>query len=296
MVDYISSMPPTLPASAAPLLTRPLVAVMSSGFFGFFAHAGFLQALEDLGIVPDAYAGTSSGALVAAFAAAGMTPARMMGHFLTLETKDFWDPPSRAALLRLALRRLRGAQGYLRGEAFGRLLEKFLPVRDFEELPRPCLMVALDLVRKERVVLDQGPLVPAIRASGAVPMMFEPVRLDGRLLVDGGLVDKAPLLPALERFQPASLVVHLLPSSSLEKPLETALHQPFTPFRLQARAIDAARQQTYQDHLDLCRAKGIGVSEVRQEGIMRVGPRRLAQGPQAFESARRVALACLQQK
>ena len=265
---------------------RPLVAVMSSGFFGFFAHAGFLQGLADTGLEPDAYAGTSSGALVAALAAAGMEPREMLDLFRRLRKNDFWDPPSRADLLRLLLGRFRGRTGYLGGRAFLALLERALPVRRFEDCPKPCLLVALDAARGRRVVLDQGDLATAVAASGAVPVMFCALPRGKELLVDGGLVDKAPLVVARERLGAATMVVHYLPSASLTKPLAHTLGRSWTPLRLQARAVDAARHQSYQDQVSQVERQGVALCEVWARNQIRVGPKRLHLGPQAFAQAR----------
>ena len=271
---------------------RPLVAVMSSGFFGFFAHAGFLQGLEDLGLVPDAYAGTSSGALVAACAAAGLSPQDMLAAFCRLRRRDFWDPPSGRELLALCLRGWRGESGYLRGRAFRRILEAVLPVHRFEDCRRRCLIVALDAAAGRRVVFTAGPLVPAVVASGAVPLLFRAVSRGEELLLDGGLVDKAPLAAAAEYLQPASMVVHLLPSASLEAPPEHTLARRWAPFRLQARAVDAARAQVYRDQMDRLRSR-MPVWEVVSRGLPRLGPRRLSRGPEAFALARRLTVESL---
>lgn len=272
-------------------LPRPLVAVLSSGFFGFFAHAGFLQALRELGVEPDAYAGSSSGALVAAFAAAGLTPARMLEDFHRLQRADFWDPPRGGQLLAWAARRLRGRGGWLAGEAFEQQLHRFLPVATFEELSKPCLVATLDLASNRRRVFTSGPLAPVIRASGAVPGLFAPVRLNGAVLVDGGVSDKAPLLAAARELGAASATVHLLPSSSLGPPVSRVLGASFSPLRVQARAVDAAREQSYEDQLVQARQAGLPVWEARAQGLPRLGPRRLANGPAAFEAARQHTLA-----
>lgn len=275
-------------------LPRPLVAVMSSGFFGFFAHAGFLQGLAEAGLTPDAYAGCSSGALVAAFAASGVSPSQMLEMFGRLQRADFWDPPRGASALRWLLCGLRGRSGYLAGEAFEALLRDHLPAARFEDCPRPCLLVALEVGSGRRVVLDRGPLAPAVRASGAVPGLFAAVPWEGGLLVDGGLVDKAPLAASVEHLGAASLLVHLLPSASLERPLTAALARPLAPLRLHSRAVDAARNQAYLDQKEAVQQRGLRILEVIGRGLPRCGPRRLHQGPAAFQAARRNTLAQLE--
>lgn len=294
--DYVASgagLPGAKSAQALRELPRPLVAVMSSGFFGFFAHAGFLQALSDLGVEPQAYAGASSGALVAAYAAGGLAPGGMLELFQGLSRRDFWDPPPPAHLFRSLLRAGRGQTGYLRGLAFERLLQETLPCPTFEACPKGCLMVALDLAGGGRAVLTRGPLAPAVRASGAVPLLFAAVELDGGLMVDGGLVDKAPLVAAVEHFGAKSLLVHWLPSASLERPPLAFLHKRLSPLALQSQAVDLARQQHYLDQLACLRGQGIQVLEVKGLGLPRPGPRRLDRGPEAFAAARRQTLAAL---
>jgi NTE family protein len=277
--------PPGLPEPTA--LPRPLVAVMSSGFFGFFAHAGFLQALADLGVEPDAYAGSSSGALVAALAAAGQSPQEMLAGFTTLKASDFWDPPRGAGLVKALASGFRGRTGYLSGQAMRDILAERLPYATFEQCPHPCLVVALDVASGERVVFTEGPLVTAVAASGAVPGLFAAVPWKDSLLVDGGLVDKAPLAAAHTHLGAACLVTHLLTSASLEKPLNGMLSRAFSPLRLQSRAVDAARLQHYRDQLQTVRQAGATVLEVTANGLPRLGPRRLQNGPQAFAQARR---------
>jgi NTE family protein len=262
---------------------------MSSGFFGFFAHAGFLQGMEDLGLEPDAYAGASSGALVAAFAAAGVKPLDMLAMFQRLRKSHFWDPPTPAGFIKLLLKRFKGRTGYLAGKAFADLLERDLPVKLFEDCLKPCLIVSLDLTHARRKVHTQGPLAPAIVASGAVPVMFSAVNQGEEVLLDGGLVDKAPLLAARDNLGARSIALHYLPSSSLTKPISQTLAQTWTPLRLQARAVDAARLQVYEDQMAQVRAAGVSICEVRAENQTRVGPKRLDLGKQAFDQARQQA-------
>ena len=107
--------------------------VFSSGFFGFFAHAGFLAALREMNIVPSAYAGASSGAIVAAMAAAEMGSDDIRDLLFNVNKDDFWDPDPLPKFLKSALRLFRGYTGYLRGNGFARLLQK-LPTCRKEDL------------------------------------------------------------------------------------------------------------------------------------------------------------------
>jgi NTE family protein len=213
----------------------------------------------------------------------------MLELFSLLGRRDFWDPPSTPATLRWLLGGLRGRSGYLAGEAFERLLGEYLPVTRFEDCPRPCLMSALDLGSARRVVLTSGSLPLAVRASGAVPALFAAVPHDGGLLVDGGLIDKAPLTACAEHLGAASLVVHVLPSSSLERTPAQTLARALAPLRVQSRAVDAARWQMYLDQKKSVLEQGLELREVMAKDMPRCGPKRMRHGPAAFAAARRNA-------
>lgn len=161
------------------LAEQPFTLGMSSGFFGFFAHAGMLAALEQEGLRPAAFAGASAGALVGGLSAAGLDAASLARELSALDRAAFWDPAP--------------GLGVLRGERFRARLSALLPVSTFEGCERPLVLSVFDLIRRETVVLDRGPLVPAIYASCAVPLMFHPLRRDGRLLADGGISDRPGL-------------------------------------------------------------------------------------------------------
>ena len=99
---------------------------MSSSFFGFFAHAGFVQALSKSGIKPIAYSGTSAGALIAAMAASGIPPEKMFKILSKLKKKHFWDPDY-ISLFFKSLKLFKGWPGLLKGNAFRKILEENLP-------------------------------------------------------------------------------------------------------------------------------------------------------------------------
>ena len=192
------------------LRERPFTLVMSSGFFGFFAHTGVVSVLEEEGLRPARISGSSAGALVGALWGAGIPAARIREELLALRRMDFWD--------------LRPGLGLLQGGLFRALLERVLPVRTFEESPVPLALSVWDLLARRTVVLDRGLLAPAVHASCALPVLFHPVRHAGRLYADGGIADRPGLagVPEGERV----LYHHLSARSPWRRRSSPALRLP----------------------------------------------------------------------
>ena len=159
---------------------------MSSGYFSFFAHTGFLTALEDAGVLPVRVSGASAGALVGGCWGAGVEAPRLADELERLERNDFWDPGIGA--------------GLLRGRLFRERVERLLPVRTFAECRVRTAVSAFDVLRRKTQVLDGGDLASAICASCALPVLFQPVWIGGRAYLDGGILDRPGLegMPASE--------------------------------------------------------------------------------------------------
>ncbi|MES2496157.1 MAG: patatin-like phospholipase family protein [Pseudomonadota bacterium] len=150
-----------------------------------WAHIGVLRALQDNNIPIRAVAGTSIGALAAvAYAAGKLDPlerlARSANWLRVLSYLDIHFRPG--AML--------GGRGILRE------LEMHFSRLQFQELLIPSAAVACDLVAGKPVIIDRGPVNPAIMASIAIPGLFRPVQFDGKFLVDGGVVMPVPVLAA----------------------------------------------------------------------------------------------------
>jgi NTE family protein len=146
------------------------------------AHLGVLQALEEIQIPVGAMAGTSMGGLVAGLYAAGVP----VGDLIAFSTKlGLMDLASRD-------RERRGLFGHAK---MARLLAGLLgsPDMSFEQCRIPVAVVATDVERGEMVILDHGPLIPALMATAAFPLVFAPMRHDGRWLVDGGVLNNFPV-------------------------------------------------------------------------------------------------------
>jgi NTE family protein len=265
--------------------------VFSSGFFGFYAHAGALAAMREIGLRPAAFAGTSAGAIVASMAACHMADAEIRDILFHLRREDFWDPDPPGILWRALLRGLRGYTGYLRGQGFARLLER-IPAKRIEDCPTPLVVAATDLTRQTEAVFVQGDLARAVHASGAVPGLFKPVRIRGGWCADGGMVDKAPVLALADHARPSRILVHYLASGNLSKGADAFLRRRFAPWHIHELSVSIARNVAYEHQCALARSRGIEVIEVRSDPPS-VGPSRLEAGPAAYHHARKWTLKAL---
>ncbi len=203
------------------LREAPFTLGLSSGFFGFFAHAGVVSVLEEEGLLPARVVGSSAGALTGGLWAAGVPARRLREELLALRRAHFWDP--------------RPGLGLLRGALFRSRLEALLPVETFEACPRPLAVSVFDLRARRTAVLRNGPLAPALHASCAAPVLFQPVRIGGRTYLDGGVLDRhglAALAPG-ERV----LYHHLTSRSPWRRRGSPALRVPRRP-GLRALAFD----------------------------------------------------------
>jgi NTE family protein len=160
-------------------------------------QVGMLRPLLAAGIRPDLVTGTSSGALNAAMLAAD--PERALPRLEAL-----WTGVRRRHVMPLSPRRLAGALAGRSGsvasaEGIRRLIERHLPIRRIEQTAVPLAIVAADTATREKVVLREGDAARALVATTAVPGLYPPVEIDGRMLVDGGLAEDPPLGTAVEQ-------------------------------------------------------------------------------------------------
>jgi len=170
------------PRGASRPATAPFSLALGGGGARGFAHVGVLRVLEREGLRPSAVAGTSMGAIVGALYAAGIGPDGLVEALDLLEIKGL------AGVTKVNL----GPGSLLSADAFEARMRQVLPAT-FDDLTLPFAAVATDLVTGERVVLRDGDLPRAVRASMSIPAVFEPVRMGERLLVDGGVVDPIPV-------------------------------------------------------------------------------------------------------
>ncbi|HOB35227.1 MAG: patatin family protein [Firmicutes bacterium] len=163
------------------MATRPKIGLaLGAGAARGLAHLGVLKVLEKYKIPVDFVAGSSMGALVGALYCAGLEADFLIKFARELPSRSWVD---------LALPR----SGLISGKKVETMLQMLTRNRDFSQLKIPFAAVATDIERGEAVVLKEGNVAAAVRASISIPVVFKPVRLGQRLLVDGGVVDRVPV-------------------------------------------------------------------------------------------------------
>jgi len=161
------------------------------------SHLLMIEALEELGIKPSIISGSSVGAIVGAFYAAGFTSKEMrdiLDQLINPKRDSVFDFLLKSDIVKLFT--MFDPQfiksGFIKGEKFQRFMESNLKVSRFEELNIPLKIVATDYWKKEEVVFDRGELIQAIKASYSLPGLFTPVKIRNRILIDGGAVNPLP--------------------------------------------------------------------------------------------------------
>ena len=236
---------PSILSSAQAATGRPRIGlVLGGGGARGMAHVGVLKVLEEMRIPIDCVAGTSMGSIIGGLYASGMTLEDMEQTLARINWPEvFRDGPPRADLpfrtkqeQRVLLSATVGLnregvqlpKGLLEGQNLLLLLEELsLPVasvRDFDKLRIPYRAVATDLATGEPVVLGSGELALAMRASMSIPSALVPVRLDDKLLVDGGVANNLPIDVARKLCRPDVIIAvdvgaPLAPASELNSVL-----------------------------------------------------------------------------
>lgn len=161
-------------------MAKKLGLALSGGAARGFAHVGVLQVLEEAGIPVTCIAGTSVGSLTGAVYAAGIRGQHLVDLALSVHWRDFgrpvWSPT--------------GLFSFAPLESY---LVRLLGDLTFAQLEMPYAAVAADALAGQTVVLTEGRVAPAVRASCSVPALVTPVIIDGRPLVDGGIVNNLPI-------------------------------------------------------------------------------------------------------
>ena len=233
---------PLLETAGSQPAYRPRIGLALSGGGALgLAEIGVLQWLEENHIPVDRVAGTSMGSIIAAMYASGMSPAEIQKFAESIDWIEAMLPEPTYA--QLAYRRkqdrrdyqinaalglkhgLEGPNGFNPGHGIGLLLDRIAfpesGVASFDDLPIPFRCVATDMLSGDRVVLHDGSLATAVRASMAIPGVFTPVEIDGHVLADGGMVENIPVEVVREMGADAVIAVNLSVPLGGREQLET---------------------------------------------------------------------------
>lgn len=162
----------------------PLGLVLSGGGVRGMAHIGVIKVMEELGISADYVAGTSAGALVGAFYAAGYSADEMLAFFQNTPLFSFQN---------LSFKK----NGWVDIEKLMPAFQTFFPEDSFESLQRKLYVTATDLLKPSCTIFESGKLIERILASAAIPLVFTPVKMDNSIYVDGGISNNFPIEPLL---------------------------------------------------------------------------------------------------
>lgn len=170
---------------------RPKIAlVLGGGAARGFAHVGVIRALEQERVPIDMIVGTSVGSLIGAIYASDTNSFELEWTAFSLEKDDLLDYAFFSAIT---------GMGLAKGDKLEEFVKTKVSTANIENLKLPFAAIATDLNRGTRVVLDKGPVARAVRASSAIPGVFNPVDYQGRLLVDGGVMDNIPISVARDK-------------------------------------------------------------------------------------------------
>jgi len=231
--DQQAAVCPAVPASAPvaevappPRPTRPprVALALGGGAARGFAHIGVIEVLEENGIRPDIVTGTSAGSLVAALYAAGRTGKELESIAINMDESALtdWSFPGR---------------GLIRGEALAHYIREATGNRPMEQMKIPLGIVATDLDTGRPIVFRRGDVGTAVRASSAVPAVFQPVRIGTHEYVDGGLASPVPVRAARDMGADVIIAVDIsqLPDGGATG---DALHMLLQTFSIMSRSIN----------------------------------------------------------
>jgi len=209
-----------------PKPTRPprVALALGGGAARGFAHIGVIEVLEENGIRPDIVTGTSAGSLVAALYASGHTGKELENIAINMDESALtdWSFPGR---------------GLIRGEALAHYVRETTGNKPLEQMKIPLGIVATDLDSGRPIVFRRGDIGTAVRASSAVPAVFQPVRIGTHEYVDGGLASPVPVRAARDMGADVIIAVDIsqLPDGGATG---DALHMLLQTFSIMSRSIN----------------------------------------------------------
>ena len=221
-----ASAPAVAESAAPPRAMRPprVALALGGGAARGFAHIGVIEVLEENGIHPDIVTGTSAGSLVAALYASGHTGKELESIAINMDESALtdWSFPGR---------------GLIRGEALAHYIREATGNKPLEQMKIPLGIVATDLDSGKPILFRRGDVGTAVRASSAVPAVFQPVKIGTHEYVDGGLASPVPVRAARDMGADVVIAVDIsqLPDGG---DTSNALHMLLQTFSIMSRSIN----------------------------------------------------------
>ena len=197
--------------------------VLGGGGAKGFAHLGVLKALEEKGISFDIISGVSAGAIVGVFLAAG----KSVDEIMKLMKKNKFTDYAKVNL---------PVKGLMSLDNLKKNLEKHLSVREFKDLKYPFYVGVTDLKAGKIDYLSEGSLIPAVQASSSIPVLFSPVKIEGTVYVDGGLIDNVPIKPLIDKCDKL-IAINIMPLTESEK-VDNLVDIAVRTFQLSVNAVN----------------------------------------------------------
>ncbi|MBO4382153.1 MAG: patatin-like phospholipase family protein [Bacteroidales bacterium] len=230
----------------------PLGIAFSGGGAKAAAHCGALQALKEYGIKPDVMSGTSAGALVAVLYSSGYSPKQMIEIFQGLIFfKDIVTPHLPKG-------------GLFDSRPLLTLLQNKLPYRRLEDLPIPTYIVASDIEHGVPKVFAKGEIAPRVVASCSIPVIFQPICINGVHYVDGGAFQNLPVSAIRQKCDKViALNLYHLEEEKYKNNLVSVAYRAFLMMMVSNVAADAAQADLFVE-LDTCGCMAHDISKIEE--------------------------------
>ncbi|MCE9600296.1 MAG: patatin-like phospholipase family protein [Spirochaetia bacterium] len=195
--------------------TRSATALcLNSAFFGYYAHAGFVQGLTEIGFVPARVTGCSAGAMIGALYCAGVDMNEIVRLMLRLKRSDFWEGTWISQMVKPFLKGISGYSGLLSGKKIRNLLEPYLGGIRFSDLEIPLGIAVSNLTTGRRELRMEGNVLDSVLCSMAFPGLIEVQSMENQEFIDGGVVDHEPIKELILDKNIEQIVIHMIDSSS----------------------------------------------------------------------------------
>ncbi len=212
------------------------------------AHISMIEVFEELGIKPSMISGTSVGAIIGAFYAAGFSSKemrKMLNRLLFPKNDKFFDFLWKSDIIKMfsMFDPQFMKSGLIKGEKFQKFLQTELGITTFEELEIPLKIIATDYWKKEEVIFDKGKLLPAIRASYSLPGLLTPFKIGNRILIDGGVVNPLPFDVLLNDCDVTIAVDVTAYKTSNGKEIPPTFESVFTTYQIMQNSISQEKMK-----------------------------------------------------